>query len=127
LPIQRRTDEEFSELAARCLHAFLAVPYVSRRVTHDWVTVAEADSLKRKAGKLALTRSSHIYVFETKRITKSHDVHEHIGRKQHAARAPKQRDLSRAMPRSMNDIDASSDVQGFAVGQRLVNGDWDKR
>jgi phosphoribosylaminoimidazole (AIR) synthetase len=86
--------------------------------------VAEADSVKRKTGKFALTRSTHIYVFETERITKSHDVHEHIGREQHATGAPKQRDLPRAMSRNINHIDASSDVQGFTVGQRLVDGDW---
>jgi len=72
--------------------------------------VAEPDSVKRKAGKFALTRSANTYVFETERITKSHDVHEHIGREQHATAAPKQRDLARAMSRNMNDINASSDI-----------------
>ena len=33
-----------------------------------------------------------------------------------------QHDLSRAMPRSMNNLDAAGDGQYFPRGQRLVNG-----
>jgi len=81
-----------------------------RRITGDRPSVAEPDSVKRKASKFALTRSTNIFVFETERITESQDVHEHIGREQHATGTPKQRDLARAMSRNMNDINASSDI-----------------
>jgi hypothetical protein len=42
----KRRGEEFPELVARCLCTFLPLPYVSRRVTDDWVSVAEPNSLK---------------------------------------------------------------------------------
>jgi hypothetical protein len=54
---------------------------------------------------------------------KAHDVHAHIAREQHSSRTPQQRDLSRAMPRSMNNFDAPGDGQYFPISQRLVDGD----
>ena len=49
-------------------------------------------------------------------ITEAHSVHAHVARKQHSSRTPEQRDLSRAMPRSMNDFETTSDGQHLPQG-----------
>jgi len=55
-------------------------------------------------------------------ITEAHDVHAHIAREQRSSRTPQQRDLSRAMPGSVNGSDAASDGQYCPRGQRLDDG-----
>src|SRR6516162_2406547 len=63
-----------------------------------------------------------LQILEADGITEAHEVRAHIARKQHASRMPQQHDLSRAMPRSMDDFDTASDGQYFPISQRLVDG-----
>jgi len=86
--------------------------------------MAEPDCIEGKTGELALAGATVGDILEAQRIAKSRDVHEHVRSEQHTSGPPKQRDLPRAMPGNVNDVDASGDGQGFAVGQRLVDADW---
>ena len=66
-------------------------------------------------GKFALARTTFLQILEADGISEAHEVHAHIAREQHSSRTPQQRDVSRAMPRSMNNFDAASDGQSSAV------------
>jgi hypothetical protein len=57
------------------------------------------------------------------RITEAHKVRARIARKQHSSRMPQKRDLSGAMPRSMNNFDTAGDGHYVPSGQWLVDGD----
>jgi hypothetical protein len=93
-----------------------------RRIADDRLAVAESSSIERKTGKLALTRTTLIQVLEADWITEAHEVRAHIAREQHASRSPQQRNVSRAMPRGMNNFDAAGDGQYFPVSQGLIDG-----
>src|SRR5215475_7820419 len=93
-----------------------------RRIAGDRPAMAESCSVERKTGNFALARTTFLQTLEADGITEAHEVRAHIAREQHSSRMPQQRDLSRAMPRSMNDFDPASDEQYFPSGQRLVDG-----
>src|SRR5215469_3168899 len=82
-----------------------------RSIAGDRLAVAEPDSIEWKTGKFALAGTTILQTLEAERITEAHDVHAHIAREQHSSRAPQQRDLSRAMPRTVNHFDAASEGQ----------------
>lgn len=90
----------------------------SRAIGVPWPNPAAAN--ERLATLRWLARPS---ILEADRITEAHEVRAHVAREQHASRMPQQRDLSRAMRRSMNNFEAAGDWQCFARRQRLVDGD----
>jgi hypothetical protein len=72
------------------------------------------------------TRTTFLQTLEANGITEAHGVRAHIAREQHTSRTPQQRDVSRAMPRGMNNFDAAGDGQYFPITQRLVDGSFDR-
>src|SRR6202008_149367 len=91
-------------------------------IAGDRRAMAEPGSIKWKTGKFALTRTTIIQILKADGIAKAHDVHACIAREQHSSRTPQQRDLSCAMARRMNNLEASGDGQYFPRGQGLVDG-----
>ena len=84
--------------------------------------MAEPGGIERETGKLALARTPFLQTLEADGIAKTHEVRAYIAREQHSSRTPQQGDVSRAMPRSMDNLDAARDRQYFTSGQRLVYG-----
>src|SRR5579872_2098603 len=88
----------------------------------DRRTMAEPGSIEGKTDKFPLARTTFLQTLEADGVTEAHDVHAHIARKQHLSRPPQQRDLSRAMSGTMNNLDAAGDGQCFPGDQSLVDG-----
>ena len=101
---------------------FLAplIAELRRRIAGDRLAVAEPSGIEGKTGKFALARTTLIQALEADGITEAHEVRAHIACEQHASRTPQQCDLSRAMPRSMNDLEAASNGKYFPICQRLI-------
>src|SRR5262249_2110681 len=93
----------------RCQGSRFLAPLIGethRGIACDGLAVAEPGSIERKTGKLALARTTFLQIFEADGIAEAHEVRAHIARKQHPSPMQQKRDLSRAMPGSMNDFDA---------------------
>ena len=71
--------------------------------------MAKPGGIEGKTGKFALARTTFIQILEADGISETHEVHAHIAREQHPSRTPQQRDLSCAMPRSVNNFEAARD------------------
>jgi hypothetical protein len=84
--------------------------------------MAEPGCIEGKTGKFSLARTTFLQTLEADGITEAHDVHAYVTREQHSSWTPQQRDLSRAMSRSMNHFEAASDGKYFASSQGLVDG-----
>ena len=69
-----------------------------------------------KTGNLSLACTAFLQTLEADGITQAHDIHAHVAHEQHSSLTPKQRDLSGAMARSMNNFDAASNGQYFPRG-----------
>jgi hypothetical protein len=71
--------------------------------------MSKTGGLKRKISKSALARAAFAQILAADGITEPHNVRANVAGEQHASRTPQQCELSRAMPRSINDLEAASD------------------